>query len=51
MHKILRMNMLCGYVFLKVWESRERMPEIRSFKNYLFIVPRNHVLNTLEKAS
>ncbi|MBL7737502.1 MAG: RNA polymerase sigma-70 factor [Chitinophagaceae bacterium] len=38
-------------IFLKIWESRERMPEIRSFKNYLFIVTRNHVLNTLKKAS
>jgi len=38
-------------IFLKIWESRERMPEIQSFKNYLFIVTRNHVLNTLKKAS
>lgn len=38
-------------VFIKIWESRERMVEIKSFKNYLFIVTRNHTLNALKKAS
>jgi RNA polymerase sigma-70 factor (ECF subfamily) len=37
-------------IFLKIWENRERLPEIRSFKSYLFITARNHALNALKMA-
>lgn len=38
-------------IFLKIWESREKLPEIRSFKSYLFITARNHTINALKSAS
>lgn len=34
-------------VFLKLWEKRDTLPEIRSFRSYLFKMGRNHVLNYL----
>ncbi len=38
-------------VFIKVWEQRQLLGEIQSFKAYLFTVSRNHTLNALKKAS
>lgn len=35
-------------VFMKIWESRGRLREVQSFKAYLFIVARNHTLNSLK---
>jgi len=38
-------------IFLKIWESREKLQGVRSFKSYLFISARNHTLNVLKKAA
>jgi RNA polymerase sigma-70 factor (family 1) len=38
-------------IFLKIWESREKLRDIRSFKSYLFITARNHSLNALKSAA
>ena len=38
-------------IFSKVWEGRERIPQIGSFKGYLFIMARNHSLNVLKNAA
>jgi RNA polymerase sigma-70 factor (ECF subfamily) len=35
-------------VFMKIWESRKQLREVKSFRAYLFIVARNHILNTLK---
>lgn len=37
-------------VFLKIWQQRAKLGEIRSFRSFLFIVARNHTLNTLQIA-
>ena len=34
-------------VFIKIWENRERLTEIQSFKNYLFKAAKNKVLDAL----
>lgn len=36
-------------VFIKIWESRNRLTEVNSFKDYLFITARNHTLNRLKQ--
>lgn len=38
-------------VFSKIWESRSRMPELKSFRAFLFTIARNHTLNFLQRAS
>lgn len=38
-------------VFVKIWEQREKLSEIKAFKSYLFTVAKNHTLNALKKAS
>lgn len=38
-------------IFLKIWENRQKLPDIRSFKSYLFITARNHSLNALKSAA
>ena len=35
-------------VFIKMWENRRQLKEVRSFKAYLFISARNHTLNNLK---
>jgi RNA polymerase sigma-70 factor (family 1) len=37
--------------FVRIWEHREHLAEISSFKNYLFITGRNITFNFLRKAS
>lgn len=37
-------------VFLKIWHKRETLPELRSFRGYLYTITRNHVLNFLRDA-
>lgn len=37
-------------VFLKVWNSRDRLKEVENFKNYLFIIARNHIFSELRKS-
>lgn len=34
-------------IFLQVWISRETLAHIRNFKNYLFVISRNHALNAV----
>ena len=36
-------------VFLKVWTGRQRLPEIRKFKAWLFIVARNEIFTSMRK--
>jgi len=36
-------------VFLKVWMGRESLAEVRSFKDYLFIMSRNAAISMLKK--
>jgi len=35
-------------VFMKIWESRLNLAEVKSFKAYLFTIARNHTLNNLK---
>ncbi|WP_316841344.1 RNA polymerase sigma-70 factor [Pedobacter gandavensis] len=37
-------------VFIKVWQCKSRLDEVRSIKAYLFIMARNHTINSLKKA-
>lgn len=36
-------------IFLKVWNSRHRLPEVEQFKNYLFILGRNQLVSAIRK--
>ncbi|MET7001517.1 RNA polymerase sigma factor [Chitinophaga defluvii] len=36
-------------IFLKIWEVRQNLPELNSFKNFLFIITRNRILSELRK--
>lgn len=38
-------------VFLKIWMSRETLSEIHDLRAYLYIVSKNHALNSLKKAA
>ncbi len=38
-------------IFLKIWMKKEQLPSIENFRNYLFIVARNHIFNELKKRS
>lgn len=38
-------------VFIRIWEHREQLAGIRSFKSYLYTAAKNHTLNALKKAS
>lgn len=35
-------------IFMKIWEGREHLSEVRVFKAYLFIIARNHTFNVLK---
>lgn len=37
-------------VFLKIWQQREKLAGLQSFRAFLFIVARNHTLNCLQTA-
>jgi RNA polymerase sigma-70 factor (family 1) len=37
-------------IFLKIWMSRESLEYIQNFRNYLFVISRNHALNLLKKS-
>ena len=39
------MDELTQDVFIKIWEKRERLAEVTSFKDYVFIMSRNTVFN------
>lgn len=36
-------------IFLKVWHSRETLPEMENFENWLFIISRNAILSAVRK--
>jgi len=36
-------------IFLKIWQNRETLPEIDHFENYLYIISRNHLFNSIKK--
>src|SRR6185312_11580867 len=38
-------------IFLKIWMKKEQLPEVKNFRNYLFIVARNHIFNELKRKS
>ncbi len=38
-------------IFLKIWENRIILPEIKDFNNWLFRILRNYLINTLKKAA
>jgi RNA polymerase sigma-70 factor (family 1) len=37
-------------IFIKIWQCKSKLCEVRSIKAYLFIMARNHTLNSLKKA-
>lgn len=34
-------------LFIKIWENREKLPEVNSFKNYIFRMAKNKILDTI----
>lgn len=38
-------------IFMKLWIKREQLPKVENFRNYLFILARNHIFNELKKKS
>lgn len=42
---------LAQEVFLKIWNSREKLPEVKNFRAYLSTIARNLALNHLESAT
>lgn len=36
-------------IFLKIWQNRENLAEVTHFENYLFILSRNHLFNSIKK--
>lgn len=37
-------------IFIKIWQCKSKLTEVRSIRAYLFIMARNHTLNSLKKA-
>lgn len=42
---------LCQEIFIRIWESRNNLVVIKSFKPYLYTITKNHTLNFLKRAS
>src|SRR5688572_11419560 len=38
-------------IFLKIWEARTKLVDVKSFVSYLFITARNHSINVLTSAA
>lgn len=36
-------------IFLKIWQNRESVAEIDHFENYIYIISRNHLFNSIKK--
>lgn len=36
-------------IFLRIWEQRRRLPELESFRNFLFVITRNRIFSELRK--
>ncbi|WP_159467415.1 RNA polymerase sigma factor [Dyadobacter sp. 3J3] len=54
-YKILKSSDLtndtCQEVFIKIWEDRQNLTEVHSFRNYLLVAGKNHSLNVLKKVA
>ncbi|AOM76019.1 RNA polymerase sigma factor [Pedobacter steynii] len=37
-------------IFIKIWQCKSKLGEVQSIRAYLFIMARNHTLNSLKKA-
>src|SRR3546814_792572 len=37
-------------VFVKIWQNRERLTNVKSLKSYLYTTARNHTINSLKAA-
>jgi RNA polymerase sigma factor (sigma-70 family) len=37
--------------FLKIWQTRETLPEVRNFRNFLIVISKHQALNALQKIS
>lgn len=42
-------NDSCQEIFIKIWEDRNRLEDVMSFKYYLLTIGKNHSLNVLKK--
>lgn len=42
---------LAQEVFIRIWEHRQQLREVRSFRSYLYTAAKNHTLNALKKAA
>lgn len=53
--KYLKSNQLANdvaqEVFLKIWENRSHMSQVKSFKGYIYITARNQAINILRSTS
>lgn len=36
-------------IFLKIWQNRENVVEVTQFENYIYIISRNHLFNSIKK--
>jgi len=36
-------------IFLKIWQNRESLAEVKHFENYIYIISRNHLFNSIKK--
>lgn len=36
-------------IFLKIWNNRLQLKNVQSFKNYLFILSKNHIISAMRK--
>ena len=36
-------------IFLKIWQNRESLAEVEHFENYIYIISRNHLFNSIKK--
>lgn len=44
-------NDICQEIFMKIWEDRQTIQEVNSFRSYLFTITKNHTFNTLKRAA
>ena len=42
---------VCQEVFIKLWEVREALVDVNSFKAYVLTVAKNHTMNTMKRAA
>ncbi|SDH57996.1 RNA polymerase sigma-70 factor, ECF subfamily [Chitinophaga filiformis] len=36
-------------IFLRIWQQREKLPEIENFRNFLYILGRNQIISAMRK--